>query len=90
MGKIYSCRKIKFYLFLGLHKGHPSYKRSLQLSKENIQHFKNMKFINFFLLMWVIFALLDPDPDSECGSGSTDLIESRSNPDTDPKPWEYP
>ncbi len=30
----------------------------------------------FFLLLWVIFALLDPDPDSE--SGSTDLIESGS------------
>ncbi len=29
--------------------------------------------------MWVIFAL--PDPDSESGSGSTDLIESGSNPD---------
>ena len=27
-------------LSLGLHKGLPSYSRSLQLSKENIQHFK--------------------------------------------------
>jgi hypothetical protein len=26
----------------------------------------------------VIFALLDPDPDSESGNGSTDLIQSRS------------
>ncbi len=34
---------------------------------------QNMKFFNFFLLLWVIFALLDPDPDSE--SGSTNLIE---------------
>jgi hypothetical protein len=34
-----------------------------------------------FLLLWVIFALLDLDPDSE--SGSTDLIESGSNPDPD-------
>jgi hypothetical protein len=32
------------------------------------------------------FALLDPDPDSEYGAGSTDLIESGSNPDPDPKP----
>jgi hypothetical protein len=32
--------------------------------------------------LWVIFALLDPDPDS--GSGSTDLIESGSNPDPQP------
>ncbi len=41
-------KKIKFffgskttsYLFLGLHKERPSYRRSLQLSKEAIQHFK--------------------------------------------------
>jgi hypothetical protein len=32
----------------------------------------NMKFLNFFLFLCVIFALLDPD------SGSTDLIESGS------------
>ncbi len=29
------------------------------------------------------FALLDLDPESEYGSGSTDLIESGSNPDPD-------
>jgi hypothetical protein len=34
-----------------------------------------MKFINFFLCFWFIFALLDP------GSGSSDPIESRFNPD---------
>jgi hypothetical protein len=35
--------------------------------------------MNFKLLifLWVIFALLDLDPDSEFRSGSTDLIESR-------------
>jgi hypothetical protein len=36
-----------------------------------------MKFLHFFLLLWVIFALLDPDPDSEYGSGSTDLIDPK-------------
>jgi hypothetical protein len=38
-----------------------------------------MRFLNFFLLLWVIFALQDPDTNSEhgSGSGSTDLIESR-------------
>jgi hypothetical protein len=36
--------------------------------------------------LWVIFALLVPDPDFEYGSGSTDLIESGSNPDQ--KPWQ--
>ncbi len=42
-----------------------------------------------------IFDLLDPDPDSEYGSGSTDLIESGSTDliesgsitDPNPKPW---
>jgi hypothetical protein len=45
-----------------------------------------MKFHKFFLLLWVIFALLDPDSDSEYGSGSTDPIESGSNWDADPQP----
>jgi hypothetical protein len=36
---------------------------------------KNMLFINF-LLLWVIFALLDPD--SQSGYGPTDVIESGS------------
>jgi hypothetical protein len=44
-----------------------------------------MKFLNFFLLVWVNFTLLDPDPDSEYGSGSIDLIESGSNTDPDTK-----
>jgi hypothetical protein len=43
---------------------------------------QNMNFYNFFLLLWVIFALLVPDPDSE--SGSTDPIEFGSNPDPQP------
>jgi hypothetical protein len=46
----------------------------------------------FVPTLWAIFALQDPDPDSEYvsgRSGSTDLIESGSNPDLDPdlKPW---
>jgi hypothetical protein len=32
--------KTTIYLSLGLHKGRPSYRRSLQPSKNNIQHFK--------------------------------------------------
>jgi hypothetical protein len=32
--------KIAIYFFLALYKGRPSYRRSLQPSKENIQHFK--------------------------------------------------
>jgi hypothetical protein len=42
---------IAIYLSLGLHKGRPSYRRSLQLSKENI-----------FLFLSVIYAHLDLDP----------------------------
>jgi hypothetical protein len=41
---------------------------------------KNMKILDFFLFLWVIFALLDPDPDpatqinaDSCGSGSETL-----------------
>jgi hypothetical protein len=34
---------------------------------------KNMKNLDFFLFLWIIFALLDPEPDPqfECGSGSS-------------------
>ncbi len=40
--------KIAIYLSLGLHKWGPSYRRSLQPSKENIQHFKTWHFLTFF------------------------------------------
>ncbi len=52
------------YLLL---KGCPSYRSSLQPSKENIQHFKN-EICKLFLFLWVFFALLDPtnpDPDPQ-------------------------
>ena len=39
---------------------------------------QNMKFYNFFLLLWVIFALLDPDP------------LTWLNPDPDPKHCYFP
>jgi hypothetical protein len=60
-------QNLQIYLYLGIHKEHPSYKRSLQLSKEAIQLFKTWTF-NFFLLLWVIFApwirirIPNPDP----------------------------
>ena len=79
--------KTAIYLSLGLHKVCPSYRRSLQFSKEAIQHFKTWTFTNYCLRLWVIFALLDSDPDSEYGSGSTDPIEYGSNTDPDPQPW---
>jgi hypothetical protein len=43
---------------------------------------QNMNLYKKFLLLWVIFALLDSDPDPESGSGSTGLIESGSGSDT--------
>ncbi len=63
---IFFWSKIAIYLSVGLHKGRPSYRRSLQPQKST----SDMKFLNFFLFFWVIFALLDPD---QSGSGSETL-----------------
>ncbi len=75
----------------GRHKGRPSYRRSLKPSKEKILHFKKWNFVNIFLLLWVIFALLDPNPRCESVYGSKDPIESGSNSDpdlnSDPQYW---
>jgi hypothetical protein len=40
--------KIYIYMYLGFHKGRPSYRRSLQSSKEKFQHFKTWNFFPFF------------------------------------------
>jgi hypothetical protein len=45
---IFFDKNIAIYLSLGLHKGRPSHRRSLQLSKENFQNFKTWNFLNFF------------------------------------------
>jgi hypothetical protein len=62
-------------------------KPSALKSKREHPTFQNMKFLNFFPIYVGHFfpplALLDPD--SESGYGSTDLIQSESNPDPDPK-----
>ncbi len=60
--------KTTIYLSLGLHKERPSYRRSLQLSKEAIQHFrtwtfkKNFYFWGSFLLSWIRIRIPNPDP----------------------------
>jgi hypothetical protein len=54
--------KIAIHISLGVQKGRPSYRRSLQPSIENIQHIKKCNLLTFFLFLCVIFALLDPDP----------------------------
>ncbi len=47
----------------------PLYKRKPKLQEKpsalEREHpvIQNMKFLYFFLFLWVIFALLDPDPD---------------------------
>ena len=76
----------KIYLFLGLHKGRPSCRKSLQPSKGNIPALKVMNLLNFtyfsgsFLSSWIRIANLDPaqrtpmNPDT--GYGSTILVES--------------
>ncbi len=42
---------IAIYLYLGLHKGRTSYRRSLQPSEKNIQHFKTWKFFTFSIFV---------------------------------------
>ncbi len=61
--KIEKNRAEKINFSLGLHKGRPSYTRSLQPSKKTSTSTSKNKNFNFFLLLWVIFTLLDPDPD---------------------------
>ncbi len=73
-----------------LHKGRPSYKRSLQLSKENIQYIKTRSFLIFFyfcgsfLHSWIRIRILITDTDLP------DLNESGSNTDPDPSHWLNP
>ncbi len=52
-----------------------------KLSAQKTEHpaLKKVKFINFFLYLWVIFALLDLDADQ-----GTPL-----SPDTDPDPQQW-
>ncbi len=67
--------KTTIYLSLGLQKGR-------QLQKKPLQP---RQFLNFILLLWVIFALLDPDS----GYGSTDLTLTESGSNLDPDPKQY-
>jgi hypothetical protein len=73
-------KKITIYLSLGLHKRTSRIQEEPLALKREHSALQKMKFINCFLFFWVIFALLDPDPDCEFGSGYRDPIESGSNP----------
>ncbi len=55
--RIQSGSKIAIYLSLDLHKRRQRYKRSLQQSKENIQHFNTWNFFS-----WIRIWILNPDP----------------------------
>ncbi len=70
--KIFTAEKKIFFLD---QKGRPSYKRRIQLLKRTSSTSKH-NISKFFLFLWFVFALLDPDP--ECGSGSTDSIRIRN------------
>ncbi len=50
-------------------KGRPSYKRSLQPSKEVIQQFKTWNFLHFLYFLWAFFSPGGPDPEPYSGSG---------------------
>ncbi len=62
--------KTTIYLSLGHHKGPSSYKRSLQLSKKNIKHFKTWNFLNClyfcdkFLPSSIRIRIPNKDPDT--------------------------
>jgi hypothetical protein len=68
--KLFFISKIAINLSLGLLKGRPSYRRSAFRTEHPA--LQKMKFMNHFLFLWAIFALLDPGPDTDTG------------PDTDP------
>jgi hypothetical protein len=62
------------FLFPGLHKERQSYRRSLQLSKQNIQHFKKLNLLTFFdfcstfLPSWILIRIANRDPDTDSGT----------------------
>ncbi len=69
------------YLSLGLQKGRPATGETFSPQKKKLSSLKTMEFINFYIFVGH-FCL--PGPDSE--SGSTDVIESGSNPNADQDP----
>ncbi len=53
--KKYFFHQSAIYLSLGLSKERPSYRRSIQTSKENIQHFKTWNYLIFFYFCTVVY-----------------------------------
>ncbi len=75
--KFFFWSKTAIYLSLGLHNERPSYRRSLQLSKEDMQYFKtwtlkkSFYFCGSLLPSWIRIQIRIP------------------NPDPDPQPWNF-
>ncbi len=65
-----------------LHKGRPRYRRSLHPWKRENPALQNFKF-----LLRAIFARLDPDPHSQCGSSSNRPKWMLIHTDPDPQHW---
>ncbi len=74
--------KISVYLSLGLHEGRTSYRRSLQPSKENIQHFKTWM---FFIIFYICVSHLP----SWIRIRIQQLKLMRIHAYPDPQPWPY-
>jgi hypothetical protein len=71
---LYFLSNLAIYLSLGLYKGRPSNRRSLQPSKENIKHFKTSNFLTFSLLVGHFCPL-------RSGSGSETLLSDNFRAD---------
>ncbi len=75
---------------LGLHKGRPSYRSSLQPSKENIQYFKKRNLLTFFYFCgsfvhsWIRIVNPDTDPGTTLNPDSI-LIHKTGQEDQDPE-----
>jgi len=76
--------KIAIYLSLGLHKGPPNCRRSLQPSKENIQQWASTSKYEMYYLFYIFLGHFCP-PGSGSGLRSRAPCESGSNLDPDPQ-----
>ncbi len=73
--KSFLYQKLQFTYPLGLYKGGPSCRRSLQPSKENTQHYKKWNYSTFSIFVGLFYT---PGSGCESGYGSRDPIESGS------------
>ncbi len=84
--------KNAIYLSLDLHKGRPSYRRSLQPSKENNQPLQNMKYLNFLYFCGsqpscIQIRIHWPDSIRIQSGFNPDPIQIQSGSNPDPEHW---